>query len=230
MTGRPPVNFKRLKQITFEQAVQFLSELPKPKWEKGEMRFACPACGEDDKKRALAVHPTDGFTCYAARGKGFPKNKCSGNDATALVAHVRGISNYDAGHQLEVHFFGGPEARAPDPPDKAEPDGTGEPLEPLTYLVPEHEVVELLGLSAATLKALGGGYAPKGTMIGRLLIPLRMEDGRLVGYLGIATKADQEPLLRFPDNLEARCVTSAPPAAAPEKPAPDALRKLFRVV
>jgi hypothetical protein len=56
-----------------------------------------------------------------------------------------------------------------------------------------------------------------------------MDDGRLVGYLGIATSEDQEPLLRFPKNLEERC-TSAKSEPKPEAAQPDQLRKLFRVV
>jgi hypothetical protein len=50
----------------------------------------------------------------------------------------------------------------------------------------------------------------------------RTETGELKGYCGIATKAEQAPLLLFPRSLEARC--------KPTKPEPDELRKLFRVV
>jgi hypothetical protein len=53
-------------------------------------------------------------------------------------------------------------------------------------------------------------------------MPLRTETGELKGYCGIATKAEQAPLLLFPRSLEARC--------KPTKPEPDELRKLFRVV
>jgi hypothetical protein len=219
--ARQPVDFRALKEITFQQAIDFLSELKLYKREGDQMRFACPACGGDDK-RALSINPEKGFRCFEG-------NK-TGTDAVALVAHVRGISQYDAGRILQDHFLSGQKpARAPSAASSAL-DGRREPLQaPLDYLVHEHPVADLLGLSAATLEALGGGYAPKGTMAGRLLIPLRMEDGRLVGYLGIATKEDQEPLLRFPDNLEERC-TAQPKVEVEEKPQPDQLRKLFRVV
>jgi hypothetical protein len=59
-------------------------------------------------------------------------------------------------------------------------------------------------------------------MADRILMPLRTETGELKGYCGIATKAEQAPLLLFPRSLEARC--------KPTKPEPDELRKLFRVV
>lgn len=215
---RQPVDFRALKEITLEQAIAFLTELKLYKREGDQLRFPCPACGGDNK-RALSIHTVNGFKCFAADKKG--------SDAVALVAHARRISQYDAGRLLQDHFLGS-EKRAPSPAQKVEQDGRGE-LQALDYLVHEHPVADMLGLSAATLEALGGGFAPKGTMAGRLLIPLRMEDGRLVGYLGIATKEDQEPLLRFPDNLEEKC-TAKPKVEAVEKPQPDALRKLFRVV
>ena len=52
--------------------------------------------------------------------------------------------------------------------------------------------------------------------------PSDRNSGELKGYCGIATKAEQAPLLLFPRSLEARC--------KPTKPEPDELRKLFRVV
>lgn len=212
---RPSVDFKALKSVTLGQAIEFLTELKLYKREGQQLRFPCPSCGGD--KRALSVNMDAGFRCFES-GK-------HGSDAVALVAHVRSVSQYDAGRLLEEHFLKA--QRAPSAA-KAEPDGRGE-LQALDYLVHEHLVAEMLGLSAATLEAMGGGYAPRGTMAGRLLIPLRMNDGALVGYLGIATKEDQEPLLRFPDNLEERC-TAKPKVAVAEKPQPDQLRRLFRIV
>jgi hypothetical protein len=68
-------------------------------------------------------------------------------------------------------------------------------------------------------------------MLGRVVIPLRLPDGKLVGYLGIATKADQEPLLKFPSNLEEMCGTARPPEPEePEKHTADEMRKILRVV
>jgi len=83
-------------------------------------------------------------------------------------------------------------------------------------------VIEMLGLTPTIMETLGGGYCSKGTMAGRILIPLRTVTGELKGYCGIAIKAEQAPLLLFPSSLEARC--------KPTKPEPDELRRLFRVV
>lgn len=189
------------------------------KREGNELRFACPACNADNK-RSLAVHTTKGFTCYGT------SKRTKGNDAVALVAHVRGVSQYEAGSLLEEHFF----HSAPRADSTSELEGRRESQAPLDYLEHSHPVAEMLGLSAATLEALGGGYAPKGTMAARLLIPLRLEDGRLMGYLGIATKEEQSPLLSFPKNLEERCTSAKSEPAPSAEPTPEELRKLFRIV
>jgi hypothetical protein len=79
------------------------------------------------------------------------------------------------------------------------------------------------------LRGDGIGYAPKGIMRGRVVFPLRLPDNTLVGYMGLATAADQAPLLLFPKNLDERC--AAPVAPKEEtKPKAEELRKLFRVV
>jgi hypothetical protein len=202
MSRKP--DFRRLKEISLEQAIAFLTELPQPKREGRELRFPCPACGVDEKKRALAIHLTDGFTCWA-------RGKKSGSDAVALVAHVRGISQTEAGLALEDHFF--PAARAPSTA-KAAPEGRRETSIPDSSDA-SHPVAEMLGLSATALHAMGAVEAE------RLVIPLRRADGTQIGTLGIATRADQQPLLAFDIDEE---------AAVPQKRGQDELRKLFRVV
>src|ERR1700683_1068833 len=61
-------------------------------------------------------------------------------------------------------------------------------------------------------------------------VPLRLEDGSLIGYFGIATKADQVPLLQFPDNLADKCGLREQVEEQPEVKSHDELRKLLRVV
>lgn len=191
--------------VSLEDAISFLG-LKLTKREGDQLRFECPHC-RGANKRALSVNLDKGFRCFASSK--------SGNDATALVAHCRNISQRDAAQMLSDHF----KLQQPTPA-AAKSQG----LEELDYLETDHEIVELLGLTPRALELIGGGYAPKGTMAGRLLIPLRLPTGVLAGYLGIATREDQEPLLLFPRNLEER----ATPAGA--KPPADQLRKLFRVV
>lgn len=205
-------------RVRMTDAISFLGITP-TKREGDQLRFLCPACKGHDK-RALSVNITrDLFKCFTA-------NK-GGTDATALVAHVKGYSQSDAAKMLADHFLTktstAPKTRRQDTVAEAERlDNTT--LQPLDYLEASHPVIEVLGLSETAMEALGGGFAPRGTMAGRILIPLRMPDGALVGYLGIATKEDQSPLLLFPNNLDERC------KPVTERAEPDQLRKLFRVV
>jgi hypothetical protein len=217
-SNRPSINYNDVKQrVSLEDVAQMLGlQLKK---DGSGFRCACPAHSGGD--RTLVVTPGKGFYCQGEK---------KGGDQIQLYAHVMKCTNYEAAETILRNIGDSPEAKeAPSPAHKAEPDGRRESLQPLDYLVTSHPVAELLGLSAATLEALGGRYAPRGSMTGRILIPLRMDDGRLVGYLGIATSEDQEPLLRFPKNLEERC-TSAKSEPKPEAAQPDQLRKLFRVV
>jgi hypothetical protein len=202
----PFVDFAELKaRIRIEQVIPILGLTMKG---GNQLRGPCPACKGDP--RAMAIN-TDkqGFYCHA---------RSKGGDLIALVAHVRGSSQREAGVFLQEHFGGGQVASP-----KAAVDAETA-LQPLDYLETDHEVIGLLGLTPEACEALGAGFAPKGTMAGRVLIPLRLPNGTLVGYCGIATRDDQEPLLLFPKNIAERAKPE------PEKVPADKLRKLLRVV
>lgn len=195
--SRKPVDFKALKNVTFEQAAAFLN-LSLYKQEGQEFRYRCPRCSSDKDgnthKRGLAIHPDKGFTCHISGKKG--------TDAVALVAHCENVSQYDAGVMLEEQFL----HSSPSQSRKAKAEDRREPM---------HPVAEMLGLSADLMEAIGVSYSDTEE---RLLIPLRAQDGRSIGNLGIATRADQKPLLQFPEGVE------------PINQSPEDLRALFRVV
>jgi hypothetical protein len=67
-------------------------------------------------------------------------------------------------------------------------------------------------------------------MNGRIAIPLRLPNGELAGYVGLATTAEQAPLLKFPTNLDEKCGVSGTVDEQPEVKSQDELRKLLRVV
>ena len=75
----------------------------------------------------------------------------------------------------------------------------GLPEEGLDYLEAGHVEVQALGLSPETASELGIGYAPRGTMIKRVLFPLRDKGGKLLGYIGF--NATMTPILKLPSNL-----------------------------
>jgi hypothetical protein len=206
------VDFSALKaRIRIEDVIPILGLTMKG---NSQLRGPCPVCKGDPRALAINIDKA-GFYCHA-RGKG--------GDVIALTAHIRGTSQREAALFLQDHF--GAETK---PVPKAHQTAQ-DALEPLSYLETDHEVIELLGLSVAACEALGAGFAPKGILSGRIAIPLRTPDGMLVGYFGIATQADQAPLLKFPANLDERCRTVPSKAEAPPKVPGDELRKLLRVV
>jgi hypothetical protein len=203
-----------------------------------QYRGPCPTC-KSGGDRALVITPgKEAFYCFGSK---------RGGDVIALVAHIRGMQQREAAAFIVEQFQldGGnsnistdnisSRNSSPEPrPATVEAKGRRGPLTALDYLVSNHPVIGLLGLSAASIEALGGGFAPKGTMIGRIVIPLRLPEGELVGYLGIATRPDQSPLLKFPPNLDEMIASKPTPPAEPEpeqaEASPEELRKMFRVV
>jgi hypothetical protein len=184
-------------RVTIAQAIEYLGLQP-TETKGDQLRFACPACKGTDR-RTLSVNLVKGFRCFSGDKKG--------DDATALVAHCRGIRNGEAAQLLKDHFI---TATKP-APTKAKAEGRGEIANGFSPL--EHPVIDMLGIDKAMLEAIGGGFDGE-----RITLPLRTPTGALCMTIGIATSADQTPLLLFSETVEA------------QKAAPDDLRKLFRVV
>lgn len=192
------------------------------------LRGTCPLCNYDDDRIFVATPSKHLWYCHKEE---------AGGDTIALVARAHGISTREAAATMADHFgFGkGNSERSTSSPSTvtvpstkpAVPPAT-DGLQPLAHLTNDHPAIEMLGLTAQVCDALGIGYAPKGLMRARVVFPLRLPDGTLTGYMGLATTGDQAPLILFPKNLDQR-LTAPAPAEKPKQPA-DELRKLFRVV
>lgn len=157
------IDFQELKQTVeiYDCALQLGLELKKT---GDAYRCACPACKGSD--RSLVVSPDrQVFYCHES-------NK--GGDLISLVAHVKGVSVKEAARLIVSGMK----------PQKPEETQT-RTFEPLTYLEHDHEALAVLGLDTDTAIVLGIGYAKKGMMRGRVAVPIRLEDGKLVGYIGI---------------------------------------------
>lgn len=171
------VDFAALKrELTIEQVALWLQlETTKA---NDQLRCACPV--NDGGKRALVITPQRGmFYCFAPQCQ-------KGGDLIELVAHCRQIETREAALEIQKAFLARPEP--PDGLDKV-----------AGYLQPDHEAVQALGLTEELAAALGIGYAGRGIMKGRVLIPLRTADGTLTGYAGFSESLD--PPLKFPSKL-----------------------------
>lgn len=184
--------FDKVKDaVSIEQAAQMLGlQLKK---EPTGLRCECPVHAGGN--RTLAITPTRAlFFC-------FPSKK--GGSCIDLVAHVREVATHEAANMLAKHF--GLDSSRTSPQARAEKETATPPargMAALDYLDPLAEQVEALGITPAVADQVGIGFASRGTMTGRVLFPIRMPDGTLIGYCGIALDAD--PPFLFPSNLEER--------------------------
>jgi hypothetical protein len=203
------------------------------------LRAECPIC-QRGGDRALFMTPSKHlFACHGVCIPDEGKERYGG-DTIKLVAAVHGCSEREAAAMIADQFGfakgnGNSEQSTSSPSTvtvpitKAKPEPATDGLQPLAHLSTDHPAIEALGLSAGACTAIGMGYAGKGLMRGRVAFPLRLPDGTLVGYMGLATASDMTPLLLFPKNLDERCAT-APKVEEKPKQSADDMRKLFRVV
>ena len=140
-------------------------------------RTQCPR--NEGDKREIAVTPEKNlYKCFGCN---------VGGDQISLAAHVLGFDQKKAAAQIMAHFHGYK------PAEKGLPEGG------LDYLEAKHEEVQRLGISEETARMLGVGFAPRGTMRGRVLFPLRDRSGKLLGYIGYNELLEQP--LKLPSNL-----------------------------
>ena len=138
-------------------------------------RCQCPR-NEGDKRELVLTYDKGIWHCFGCKKK-YP-NERNGGDQIELVAHCLEVSQQEAAKHIQTRFHGYT------PAQKGLPEGG------LDYLVFEHDAVQALGLAPEKAEELGIGYAPRGTMIKRVLFPFRDRSGKLLGYLGISPGAD----------------------------------------
>lgn len=95
---------------------------------------------------------------------------------------------------------------SPGPPKTVEATRAGEseaPNKPLSFelkgIDPTHPYLAARGISQETAKRFGIGFFPgKGSMSGRIVIPIHNEKGQVVAYAGRSIKDEIEPKYKFP--------------------------------
>lgn len=153
-----------------------------------QLRGFCLRC-KSGGDRALVITPDKGsFYCWAEK---------TGGDVIALVAHIKDIGMRDAAEYL----VGRPQ-EANDNVPAAKPKETQKGIKPLDYLDHEHESIKALGIDPLYAKEYGIGYASKGTMRGRVLLPVSNRTCILLGYCGVAADQKAQPRFLLPQNLD----------------------------
>ena len=133
-------------------------------------RGKCPSC-ESSGDRNLAITPEKNLYFCFTHGKG--------GDQLQLVSHVLGIPTKEAAQYLA----GQPSKDTSKEKMKGEKPSVG--FAPLDYLISDHPAVVALGIEPGDADRMGIGFAERGLMKGLVAVPIRLTDGRLVGYLGL---------------------------------------------
>lgn len=144
--------------------------------EQSTSRSTCPICKTEEKRAFVVTHAKQMYFCH----------KCQkGGDCISLYANIEGIGVKEAAAAILARI------------DAPKPDA-GKKLEALAYLVHEHEKVQAI-MPADLARRIGAGYAPKGVLAGRCLIPIRDEAGKLLFYIGYSDTL--YPTWKLPKNL-----------------------------
>lgn len=189
------IRFDELKtQVTIEQVLSML-DITHLTTRGDKLRGACPLC-KAGTGRDFVVTPELGlWFCW---------NEKKGGDVIELVARHAGIKQKEAAGKIAQHFkLNGAGTADANASTSKEQEGsrkaTGwDPLEYQQSLAPDHEALVYGG---GALRALGGGYASKGLLRGKLALPICDHDGTIKAFVGIAPdgKGDE---LTFPKDYQ----------------------------
>lgn len=135
-----------------------------------QFRGKCPS-GEGGA-RALVITPDKGVW-YSFGLK-------RGGDVLALVQLVNDCSLKEAAQFLLEGTVPLEKAKKSSPKR-----GSERGFAPLDYLQPEHDAVDAVGFPVEVAEIIGIGFAPRGILRGQVAVPIRTDDGTLVGYIGI---------------------------------------------
>lgn len=212
-TAQKFVPFPELKEQigSIERVVELLGL--KLERKRDQLKGACPkGTGQ------LVISPN-----VASKKDGVPGVWCihsgvhmaGAGDHIALYAYYKGLSQQEAALELQEHFGttiakGTVQSNSTvstvcktdaKRTDAAPSKETAAKLDQIAgYLVSEHEAVQALGIEAETAKEWGLGYAPKGTMVHRILFPVHDENGVRHAFVGLSN--EKQPKWLCPNNLE----------------------------
>ncbi len=162
-------NFAQIKATTSIEQVMVWLKLKFHKEGSG-WRATCPVC--DGAERSLAIDIEENhFYCHEAH---------EGGSVLDLVMHVKGVSLIDAAKFIEKS-----KAAKKEPEPSPAPAANGDGFKALAHLSHDHKDVQAMGFPPEVATALGIGFASRGLMKSHVAIPLRTEQGTLVGYIGL---------------------------------------------
>jgi DNA primase len=162
-----------------------------------ELRGRCPIHQGEGQSTFHASVTKNAFNCFSCKARG---------NVLDFVAAMEKCSVRAAGAKL-MEWFSISVTPEPDGKKTAakEDRGAGEPVpvnKPLAFQLKgidhEHPYLKARGITTETARTFGVGYFPgKGSMSGRVVIPIQDERGELVAYAGRSID-DSEPKYKLP--------------------------------
>lgn len=158
-----------------------------------EVRGRCPIHQGEGQSTFHAHLGKNAFNCFSCKARG---------NVLDFVAAMEKCSVRDAGLKLQEWFSISPAKAGESPKNNPASGGAAEQNKPLTFQLKgidhEHEYLKTRGISTETAETFGVGFfSGKGSMSGRVVIPIHNEKGELVAYAGRAVD-DSEPRYKLP--------------------------------
>ncbi len=211
------IDFKELRAaLSFEAVLRDYGVEPKLK--DGQHLGSCPLPSHDGKRRAPSFSANMErkiFHCFGCGAKGnildfaALMERADPKDGRALKRVAVALrEKYGSGSGRDDGAGREPTAgKAPESAQMELPTVVNPPLDfELQGLDPGHPRLAELGFSQVTASHFGIGYCGRGCLSGRIAIPLRDADDRLVGYAGQGVDdsviTDDNPRYRFPAGRE----------------------------
>jgi DNA primase len=208
------VDFKAIKQaVSIEQVLQHYSV--KLKRSGKELRGRCPIHRGEDTDTFHANAAKNAFQCFSCHAKG---------NVLDFVAAMEKCSVRDAALKVQGWFSVSTAASTTTKPpaveQAAEVGDRGEPNKPLGFRLQgidhHHPYLAQRGVAPETAEYFGVGFfSGKGSMSGRVVIPIENEKGELVAYAGRAIDGS-EPKYKLPAGFKKSQVLYNLPRAAEE--------------
>jgi DNA primase len=195
------VDFKTIKQRVSVQMVLDQYHIDWLRKNGDELRGRCPIHKGEGQSTFHVSLTKNAFQCFSCKARG---------NVLDLVAALERCSIREAAVKLQDWFAVSPPAAAGTQPggapkSEAVPAAIGErPTDnkPLTFRLkgidPAHPYLQSRGISKETTEQFGLGFFPgRGTMHGRIVIPIHNEGGELIAYAGRSVD-DEEPKYKLP--------------------------------
>lgn len=208
------VDFRIVKQsVSIEQVLEHYNVRLR-RTNQTSLRGLCPLPTHSSEKSRESFSADVGkniWACQSSSCSSARQGKKGGN-VLDLVAIMESCSVRDAALKLNDWFLSATAPPPTGPPEKrglvAEKREVGETTEnkPLSFSLrdidPSHPYFETRGIAEETAKDFGVGFFPgRGSMAGRVVMPISNERGELVAYAGRAIDGS-EPKYKFPSGFK----------------------------